>query len=120
MGESDNDSWSVVDEDESMGDRSAAAGASQRLDERNTGAVLGPASRKLVCLCRSLQNMLSSKELYLPFVHLVPTEYSRTTDSHCCDSCTYLGNAAAFCCRSRYGSSRRDWALSFTHVPGHV
>lgn len=42
MGESDNDSWSVVDEDESMGDRSAAAGASQRLDERNTGAVLGP------------------------------------------------------------------------------
>ena len=59
MGESDNDSWSVVDEDESMGDRSQA-GASQRMGERNTGENFLFILRTLMCACRSLHSVLRS------------------------------------------------------------
>lgn len=37
MGESDNDSWSVVGDDDSVEDRSPAAGHSQHSDENNAG-----------------------------------------------------------------------------------
>ena len=117
MGESDNDSWSVVDEDESMGDRSAAAGASQRLDDRNTGAVLGPPPASLFAYAEYAEQQRAVLAVRSPSSDRIQS-HNRTFPSL---QLVYVpGTYAAFCCRSRYGSSRRDWAVSFTHVPRHV